>query len=76
MLNSKGVIAMNIKDQTLRKRYAAAKEARDKATDEFNALRAEVLSRGSREKLWTITTRNQPGYQVKDHTKTIVKLLG
>jgi hypothetical protein len=76
MLNSKGVIAMNIKDQTLRKRYAAAKEAKDKADKEFAALRAEVLSRGSREKLWTITVRNQPGYQVKDHTKTIVKLLG
>ena len=76
MLNSKGVIAMNIKDQTLRKRYAAAKEAKDKANKEFDAIRAEVLNRGSREGLWSITVRQQPSYEVAAHEKRIVKLLG
>jgi len=67
---------MNIKDQTLRKRYAAAKEAKDKANKEFDAIRAEVLNRGSREGLWSITVRQQPSYEVAAHEKRIVKLLG
>ena len=67
---------MNIKDQTLRKRYAAAKEAKDTANKEFDAIRAEVLNRGSREGLWSITVRQQPSYEVAAHEKRIVKLLG
>lgn len=67
---------MNIKDQTLRKRYAAAKEAKAKADEEFAALRAEVLNRGSRDGLWSITVRPQPSYKVAAHEKRIVKLLG
>ena len=76
MLNSKGVIAMNIKDQTLRKRYAAAKEAKAKADKEFAALRAEVLSRGSREGLWSIELRDRCAYKVEATTMQVVKLLG
>ena len=67
---------MNIKDQTLRKRYAAAKEAKAKADKEFAALRAEVLNRGAREGLWSIEIRDRAGYEVKPTTMQVVKLLG
>ena len=67
---------MNIIDQTLRKRFAAAKEAKAKADKEFAALRAEVLDRGSREGLWTITLRDRAAYHVDAGTQQVVKLLG
>ena len=67
---------MNIKDQTLRKRFAAAKEAKAKADEEFAALRAEILNRGSREGFWTITVRERAAYKVDAGTQQVVKLLG
>ena len=67
---------MNIKDQTLRKRFAAAKEAKAKADKEFAALRAEVLNRGAREGLWAIELRERRAYKVEAGTQQVVKLLG